>query len=120
MAALNPIFWIASIAWFVWQPHIIHELLPTFTYFIGQAAWVAGNGLVFYTWLLSTRQPSERLWSAALLSPLYWIMMAAAAIKAFTQLLNAPSYWEKTQHGLDEDPTTTDSAQRAEPLLTTQ
>lgn len=116
MAALNPLFWVASIAWFVWQPPVIHQLLPTFTYFVGQTAWVAGNGLVLYTWLLSTRQPSERLWLAAILAPLYWIMMAAAAIKAFTQLLNAPSYWEKTQHGLDLDHAVTEPQPARDPM----
>ena len=116
MAALNPMFWIASIAWFVWQPHVIHELLPTFTYFIGQAAWIGGNGLVLYTWLLTTKDPSERLWLPALMAPLYWIMMALAAIKAFAQLVIAPSYWEKTQHGLDISHTGTEPAPEAPTL----
>lgn len=120
MAALNPVFWVASIAWFVWQPHVIHELLPTFTYFVGQAAWIAGNGLVLYTWLLTTREPSERLWLAALTAPLYWLMMALAAIKAFTQLLNAPSYWEKTQHGLDTSHTEDSATTESQGLLSTK
>jgi hypothetical protein len=38
---------------------------------------------------------------AAVLSPLYWVMMSIAALKAFIQLLTAPSFWEKTTHGLD-------------------
>jgi hypothetical protein len=41
----------------------------------------------------------ELLW-AALLVPLYWVMMAVAAIKAFWQLVATPSFWEKTVHGL--------------------
>jgi len=38
---------------------------------------------------------------AAILSPVYWIMMSIAAVKAFYQLAATPSYWEKTFHGLD-------------------
>jgi hypothetical protein len=44
-------------------------------------------------------QRYELLW-AALLVPLYWVMMAVAAIKAFWQLMATPSLWEKTTHGL--------------------
>jgi len=36
----------------------------------------------------------------ALLSPLYWALMSIAAWKGIVQLLYAPSYWEKTRHGL--------------------
>jgi hypothetical protein len=36
-----------------------------------------------------------------LLAPVYWGMMSLAAIKAFVQLLYAPTFWEKTTHGLD-------------------
>jgi len=46
-----------------------------------------------------TGQPSLVL--AALLSPVYWVMMSVAAIKAVAQLISSPSFWEKTAHGLD-------------------
>jgi glycosyltransferase XagB len=36
----------------------------------------------------------------ALLSPVYWALMSVAAWKGFLQLFYAPSYWEKTTHGL--------------------
>lgn len=101
VAILNPVFWSVTIVWFVWHPHVILELFPTFTYFVGQLCWIGGNLLVLYSWMLSTRNPKEKLWWAAVLSPLYWIMMSVAAVKALVQLVSAPSYWEKTQHGLD-------------------
>jgi len=107
LAILNPIFWTVTIVWFVWHPHIIVEVIPTLTYFVGQICWIAGNLLVLYSWILSTRDPKEKLWLAAVLSPLYWIIMALAAVKALVQLITAPSYWEKTQHGLDLDPEAT-------------
>jgi len=34
------------------------------------------------------------------LVPLYWVMMSMAATKAFVQLVGAPTFWEKTVHGL--------------------
>ncbi len=40
----------------------------------------------------------------ALASPIYWILISAAAWKGFTQLLTRPHYWEKTDHGLFREP----------------
>jgi hypothetical protein len=45
---------------------------------------------------------SPALVIAALLSPVYWVMMSIAAVKALIQLVHAPSFWEKTSHGLDQ------------------
>jgi len=41
---------------------------------------------------------------AAVIVPIYWLMMSIAAIKALVQLVTAPSFWEKTAHGLDVAP----------------
>jgi hypothetical protein len=49
-----------------------------------------------------TKQP--KLTVAAALMPLYWVMMALAAAKAAIQIVWNPSYWEKTQHGLNLAP----------------
>ena len=43
--------------------------------------------------------------SAVVLSPIYWAMMSIAAIRALVQLLVAPSFWEKSVHGLEPSPT---------------
>ena len=40
---------------------------------------------------------------AALLVPVYWVMMSVAALKAMWQLVITPSFWEKTTHGLHAD-----------------
>jgi hypothetical protein len=37
-----------------------------------------------------------------LLSPLYWVLMSIAAVKAAWQLITKPFYWEKTTHGLTD------------------
>ncbi len=102
LAMLNPIFWALTIIWWVFHPHLLQTIIPSFTYYIGQICWLAGNCFVLYSWLLSTRNPKERLWLAAILSPFYWVLMSIAATKAIGQLVTAPSYWEKTVHGLDE------------------
>jgi len=40
------------------------------------------------------------LLGSALTVPVYWVMMSVAAVKAFVQLFQAPTFWEKTVHGL--------------------
>jgi len=42
----------------------------------------------------------EDLLGSALTVPVYWVMMSVAAVKAFVQLFQAPTFWEKTVHGL--------------------
>ena len=41
---------------------------------------------------------------AALLMPLYWLMISLAAWKGFWQIFTKPFYWEKTRHGLTGQP----------------
>ena len=37
------------------------------------------------------------------LMPAYWVLISIGAWKGYIQLLTKPFYWEKTNHGLDED-----------------
>lgn len=63
---------------------------------------VFGNvGFLYATILAARISGSASMTVASLLSPLYWGMMSVAAIKAVVQLIHAPSFWEKTVHGLD-------------------
>ena len=41
---------------------------------------------------------------AALLMPLYWLLISLAAWKGFWQIFTKPFYWEKTRHGLTGSP----------------
>jgi cellulose synthase/poly-beta-1,6-N-acetylglucosamine synthase-like glycosyltransferase len=65
------------------------------------AALVIGNlaflALAAYAPL---RRGLGRISPAALLTPIYWLMMSVAAWRALLQLLTRPSFWEKTDHGL--------------------
>jgi len=62
---------------------------------------VIGNAVMIYMGLLSIRhQRRPDLVISALTVPVYWLMMSLSAVKAFAQLVRAPSFWEKTTHGL--------------------
>jgi cellulose synthase/poly-beta-1,6-N-acetylglucosamine synthase-like glycosyltransferase len=48
---------------------------------------------------LRARRLSRVGW-ALLLTPIYWVLLSVAAWRALFQLVRAPTYWEKTAHGL--------------------
>jgi cellulose synthase/poly-beta-1,6-N-acetylglucosamine synthase-like glycosyltransferase len=102
LSLLNPIFWTLTALWWIGHPVAIRDLFPTAIYFAGLTCWIAGNFIFAYMCMLSVREPAKaKLRVAAVLMPVYWVMMSLAALKAAIQLLSAPSYWEKTTHGLD-------------------
>ncbi len=63
---------------------------------LGNVAFVVVNAAA------GRRKDQKGLGWAALISPLYWVLISIAAWKGLWQLLVAPHYWEKTVHGLDE------------------
>jgi hypothetical protein len=88
--------------WFGVHPVAIKELLPTPLFFTSLFCWIVGNFLMLYAFMLTAlKEQRVSLWKAALLMPVYFVMMSLAAYKALVQLFVTPSYWEKTTHGLD-------------------
>ncbi len=105
VAVLNPIFWALTAIWFLVQPHALTVLLPAPIYYPALASMLAGNFLALYVSVVAIRvRRRPDLLPAVILSPLYWGLMSIAAIRALVQLLVAPSFWEKSMHGLDPTP----------------
>ncbi len=103
LALLNPLFWAMTAVWFLAAPSFVATLFPFWLYYAALFCLVIGNGTVYYTSLVGARLTGRpTLVLAALLVPIYWLMMSMAAIKALVQLVSSPSFWEKTVHGLDE------------------
>jgi cellulose synthase/poly-beta-1,6-N-acetylglucosamine synthase-like glycosyltransferase len=103
LALINPVFWGLTAVWFVGRPEFIVQLFPGWLYYVSLLCMVLGNFAFAYTAMVSARATgSPRLVLTAMISPLYWVMMSIAAIKAALQLGPAPSFWEKTFHGLDQ------------------
>jgi glycosyltransferase XagB len=104
-AVLNPLFWTLNALWFIGRVKAVETLFPTPVYYGGLLCLVLGNALFLYsTLLICSRARMPSLVIAALFTPLYWGMMALAGWKAIWQLVTAPSFWEKTVHGLDHGP----------------
>ncbi len=101
-ALLNPIFWMLTATWFVLHPAFIAHIFPSWVYFPGLISMVVGNFLGYYAGLICVRAANRAdLTKAALLVPVYWLLMSIGALRAFLQLLVSPFVWEKTEHGLD-------------------
>jgi hypothetical protein len=102
LSLVNPLFWFLTVMWFISPLDIIRELFPPAVYYAGLFCLIFGNAAFVYTNIVAARQAGRPdLVIAALISPVYWVMMSLAAVKAFVQLIHAPSFWEKTVHGLD-------------------
>lgn len=105
LAVFNPAFWLLTALWFLVKPHWLVVLLPAPVYYPALISMVAGNFMALYTSVIAIRvRQTPELLLAVLLSPLYWAMMSIAAIRALLQLLVAPSFWEKSVHGLEPVP----------------
>jgi cellulose synthase/poly-beta-1,6-N-acetylglucosamine synthase-like glycosyltransferase len=101
-ALLNPIFWLLTILWFVGRVEFVQQLFPGWLFYPALFSMLVGNFLAIYRSIVGVRIAGHPgLVLPLLLSPLYWVMMSVAAIRAFIQLGVAPSHWEKTLHGLD-------------------
>jgi cellulose synthase/poly-beta-1,6-N-acetylglucosamine synthase-like glycosyltransferase len=104
LAVLNPLFWIMTVVWFVAHPGLVQEFFPAPVYYVGLVLWAFGNFLLWYLTVLTARSTErDGLVLAAVLVPVYWLMMSVAAAKAMWQLLLTPSFWEKTTHGLQTE-----------------
>jgi cellulose synthase/poly-beta-1,6-N-acetylglucosamine synthase-like glycosyltransferase len=104
LAVVNPFFWTITLIWFVAHPVFVEEIYPAPVYYIGLTLWAGGNFLLLYLTVLTARHTMPvGLVLAALLVPLYWVMMSIASVKAIWQLVITPSFWEKTAHGLDAE-----------------
>jgi cellulose synthase/poly-beta-1,6-N-acetylglucosamine synthase-like glycosyltransferase len=110
---LNPFYWVLLVLWYGWHMEFIPPLFPGVIYYLAAFEFLIGNFLFVYShvagvyWVIRDlelkKDPrfSYGLVKYALLTPIYWVLMSIAAMKAAWQLMTRPFYWEKTIHGLD-------------------
>ncbi|TBL69301.1 glycosyltransferase family 2 protein [Paenibacillus thalictri] len=109
---LNPFYWVMIILWYGWKVDWIPQFFPGAIYYTASSEFLIGNFIFVFSniagmyWVihdLENRKEnvfSYSLVKYALLTPVYWMMMSMAAVKAAWQLITKPFYWEKTVHGL--------------------
>lgn len=107
IALLNLVMWALFALWVLAQFGFIAYLFPGWIYYAAMLELLLGNFYFFYLNLLTANRLDDyRLAHLALISPLYWVMISTAMVKAALQLFNKPAFWEKTIHGLYTTPTT--------------
>jgi glycosyltransferase XagB len=68
---------------------------------IALANFVGGYAANLALGAMSLRGAGHKgLWPHVLFIPIYWLFVSAAAYRAVWQLIRAPFYWEKTEHGV--------------------
>ena len=73
-------------------PHFGLLLLDTINIVFGHGAFLALG------WWTLPRTERRGLWKLTLLTPVYWMLLSAAAWRAIWQLYRCPHPWEKTPH----------------------
>jgi cellulose synthase/poly-beta-1,6-N-acetylglucosamine synthase-like glycosyltransferase len=105
LALLNPLLWLLSGAVLLSGSSWLAGIFPSPLYHLEMLVWAGGVAASMYCSLLAARERGRQSSVLALLAlPAYWVLMSVAAVKAAAQLVTAPSYWEKTVHGLDQAP----------------
>jgi cellulose synthase/poly-beta-1,6-N-acetylglucosamine synthase-like glycosyltransferase len=99
---INPLYWALTLLWFVLRWEGVSHLFPFPVILWALICLFAGNFVFIYATLLAAyRRRYFDLVKYGLLVPFYWMLMSIGAWKGAIQLITRPSYWEKTQHGLD-------------------
>jgi cellulose synthase/poly-beta-1,6-N-acetylglucosamine synthase-like glycosyltransferase len=102
LALLNPLLWTLSLLYLLSGSARLAAIFPSPLYHFEMLVWLAGLTGSVYCSLLAARECGRAsLARSLLLLPAYWVLMSAAAVKAAVQMVTAPSFWEKTVHGLD-------------------
>jgi ABC-type branched-subunit amino acid transport system permease subunit len=104
-ALVHPLFYLAIAA------DAVLDIGPaSFGATFGPALWwlsvcnlVAGYLAAIVIGAVSARRRGHCFHIAALLMPIYWMLISLAAYRALWQLYSDPYLWEKTPHGLAED-----------------
>ncbi|CAN5389756.1 glycosyltransferase [soil metagenome] len=84
---------------------VLAQFFPVWLLWLSLVNFIIGNTVMVY---LSMMGPYKRgtfsliLW--AVINPVYWILHSIASYKGLWQLITKPHYWEKTEHGLTNQP----------------
>ena len=102
LALLNPVLWTLSLLYLLSGSSQLAAIFPSPLYHLEMLVWLGGlTGSVYCSVLAARECGRASLARSLLLLPAYWVLMSAAAVKAAVQMVTAPSFWEKTVHGLD-------------------
>jgi cellulose synthase/poly-beta-1,6-N-acetylglucosamine synthase-like glycosyltransferase len=98
---LNLFYWVLLIVWAITKAEAIQAFFPGPILYISVFSFLAGNFVFTYLNLLgSFRRERYTMVKYSLLSPIYWLMLAYATLKASIEIIAKPHHWSKTKHGI--------------------
>lgn len=101
---INPLMWLITLSYVLVRAHVgnfIQSLFPPAVLYMGIFSLVIGNFLYVYYYMIGcAKHGHDDLVKYVFLIPFYWLGMSIAAWLAVHDLIVAPHYWAKTQHGL--------------------
>jgi cellulose synthase/poly-beta-1,6-N-acetylglucosamine synthase-like glycosyltransferase len=98
--AFNFIYWVLLLIWFITSSPLIKESFPEPILIISFTSFILGNLIFTYLNLIGSYSRDRfSIVKYTLLSPIYWIVLSLATIRAMYQIILNPYSWEKTTHG---------------------
>lgn len=115
---INPLLWLIFLATLFFPVDSFSEILPGPILYMALFNLLVANLMYVYFGIVAAfKRRYYDLVPYGLLQPLYWVLHSIAAYKAAWQLVFAPHYWEKTQHGTSSATQKALAATRAENAL---
>jgi cellulose synthase/poly-beta-1,6-N-acetylglucosamine synthase-like glycosyltransferase len=95
----NLFYWFLLIAWVITGSATIKYFFPGPILYISVFSFILGNFIFTFLNLVGSykRQRYEMV-KYSLISPLYWMLLAYATVRAVFQIVIRPHHWEKTVH----------------------
>lgn len=92
--------WIMFAIWITYHPPVIKALYPQSILFVSGLAFIIGGFVFTYLNLLGAYKRGRfSIVKYSLLTPIYWVILAYATMRAVFQIMVSPHSWEKTSHG---------------------
>ena len=100
---LNLAYWVLFVAWLLTRSSAIQAFFPGPILYVSVFSFLAGNFVFTYLNLIgSFRRGRYDIVKWCLLSPVYWLMLAYATLKASIEIVTKPHHWAKTRHGVNK------------------
>jgi len=97
---LNLITWVILATWIITKAPLIQGWYPQPILYMSVAAFIIGGFIFTYLNLIGSYGRGKfYLVKYGLLTPVYWLLLAFATMRAVVQTITNPYTWEKTKHG---------------------
>ncbi|MBX4205460.1 MAG: glycosyltransferase, partial [Candidatus Doudnabacteria bacterium] len=96
----NLFYWALLIGWYTTHSKLIQSFFPGPIFYVSLFSFIVGNLIFIYFNLIGSYMRGRfDIVKYSLLSPVYWLMLAYASVKAAVELMVKPHHWSKTTHG---------------------